>query len=263
MKIQLWIVTYNNSQDLYNNLRSLYDNSGTVGMDLSVIVINNHTNYNLAPEFQSRVRTLHNNLRSDNSLGHLARNWNQALVNGFGNLDSPQCDILITSQDDVIWQPNWYKKVLEYTKTYSFITQGHGDAVCIYKPEAVRRIGLWDERYTPSFYHDGDYLLRAVMHNRDHSSINDPGHGRIFQPLSESLIFVPTANSDREHFKHLSLGRARIPHLVWMHKWDVNPIHWTDDLLENPPKTTKCLNYVTYPHFEMSVENLAEKNYLI
>ena len=263
MKASIWIVTYNNPQDLNANLDSLMQYWQPDLLHLEVNVINNHSHYQLNSGYWDQVKTWHNRLRGDNSLGHLARNWNQALIQGFADLNNPRSDVVICSQDDVLWQPGWCTQMLTALQNYTLVTQGVGDAVVVYRADAVKRIGLWDERFAPSFYHDGDYFLRALMYNREFSSINDPAHGRILNPLDYSFAHVPAANAARVEAKNLSYGRARIPHQVWQHKWTVSPIHWTPELINSPPMNTLCKNFVTYPHFEMAVQDLDGKNYLI
>lgn len=260
-KASLWIVTYNNREDLQNNLQSLFDNFNSSVFDLSVNIINNHSNFYLAQKWENKVKVWHNVLRPDSSVGHLGRNWNEAIMAGIGNLQNPECDILITSQDDVVWLPNWAETLIDAHKKYSFITQGHGDAVVSYLPEAVKKIGLWDERYSPSFYAEGDYFLRALMYNREGSSINDPGHGRQWNTMDEKIIEVPPPNNNRNDAKHATLTKAAFPWAVWHLKWDVSPLYWNQELFDNLPTTTKTPSIVFYPHFEMDVENLVEKNY--
>lgn len=263
MKVSIWIVTYKNPEDLHNNLQTLFAYAQPDLWHMQVNVINNHSDYKLNSCWWGKVHTWHNCLRSNHSLGHLARNWNQALQLGFGDLNHPENDLVICAQDDVLWQAGWQQEIQLMTEKYSLITQGVGDAVMVYKPEAVKKIGMWDERFAPSFYHDGDYLLRALMYNKQASSINDPAHGRILNAWPQSFAQVPAANSLRVTAKNLSYGKASTPHKVWQHKWDVSPIHWSPELINSPPTCSKCVNFITYPHFEQHVENLHEKNYLI
>lgn len=262
-RISLWIVTYNNSEDLNNNLRSLFGAVGLHAVELEVNVINNHSVFHVDFEFLGKIKIYHNSLRSDSSTGHLARNWNQALILGFGNLNQPRCDMVICCQDDVIWESNWVSTLLSARASYNFITQGHGDAVTVHTVDSVKSIGLWDERFSPSFYHEGDYFLRAVIYNGAGSSINDPGHGRVWNSLNSNFVQVPPPNSLRQEAKNLSLGRAHLPFVFWQHKWPVDPINWSEQMLQQPPRQSLCVNYVTYPYFECDVEQLREKNYLV
>lgn len=259
----IWIVTYKNSEDLNTNLDSLFQYWHPDLMDIEVNIINNHTQFSLHNHWWDKVRVWHNRLRSNNSIGHLSRNWNQALIHGFVSLENPRVDYVINSQDDVIWHEGWCERVLETTQTYDLITQGVGDALIVYKIDSVRNIGLWDERFCPSFYHDGDYFLRALIYNKDKSSINDPAHGRILNPINCSFATVPSANASRVDAKNLSYGKASIPFAVWRSKWNTNPLHWTEELLKNPPSESQCLNYIQYPHFETNLQQLAGRKYVI
>jgi GT2 family glycosyltransferase len=140
LKISLWIVTYRNPVDLHNNLTSLFQNVGS--HNLSVNVINNHSSFELAFEWLGKVKIWHNVLRSDQSLGHLARNWNQAIIQGFGSLNDPKNQMVVLCQDDVIWQPDWLEQLLYLSQYYNLISQGVGDAVVAIQPSAVKKIGL-------------------------------------------------------------------------------------------------------------------------
>jgi hypothetical protein len=263
IRASLWIVTYNNREDLQNNLQSLFDNYDPSQFELTVNIINNHTNFHLAQKWENKVKVWHNILRPDTSVGHLGRNWNEAIMAGFGSLANPNVDIVITAQDDVIWLPQWANILLRAHTKYSFITQGHGDAVVSYLPQSVRRIGLWDERYSPSFYAEGDYFLRALMYNREESSINDPGHGRQWNIMEEKIIHVPEPNVNRNEAKNHTLTKAAFPWAVWWLKWNVSPTNWDQTFFENLPTSTLTPSIVMYPHFEMDVEDLVGKNYAI
>ena len=86
MKIKLFIVTYNNALELNKTLTSLFK-SDLNAIDYEVFIINNHSNFSIDEQFEKNVAILHNVLRPDNSTGYLTRNWNQALILGFGNLN--------------------------------------------------------------------------------------------------------------------------------------------------------------------------------
>lgn len=261
--VSLWIVTYKNSEDLHNNIESLLDTVDQNLINLDINIINNHTQFHLLSKFSKRVKVWDNILRSDLSLGHLSRNYNQALIHGFQDLNKPVCDYVITSQDDEIWQPNWCEWFLEQMKSYTFVTHRAGDGVVCYSASAVKKIGLWDERFSPSFYHEGDYFLRALMYNKNESSINDYEHGRVLNPVDKCLVEWPAPNNIRQQEKNRSMQLSKLPFSVWQHKWSVSPIHWSRHLIDNPPYKSRCVNYIIYPHFEMAVENLAEKNFII
>jgi len=147
MKIKIFIVTYQGENHLRDNLRSLFSGHNDEFNEIEVNIINNHSEFKIDKEFQGLVNVYHNTLRPDFSTGHLARNWNQAIINGFKSLVNPDCELLITSQDDVIWKSDWYSTLTEIMQKYTFYTSGNGDAFCCYRAEAIRNIGLWDERF--------------------------------------------------------------------------------------------------------------------
>ena len=66
-------------------------------------------------------------LRPDFSTGHLSRNYNEAIINSFEDLNDPKCDVVITCQVDTILLENWYQEVLKYLEKYNYICVGHGD----------------------------------------------------------------------------------------------------------------------------------------
>ena len=88
MKIKLYIVTYNNPEYLDKNLESLFE-TDLVDHDYEVTIINNHSNFKVREEFLEdyNLKVIHNESRPDWSTGHLARSWNQCLINGFKDLE--------------------------------------------------------------------------------------------------------------------------------------------------------------------------------
>ncbi len=97
MKLKIYIVTFDGEKHLNHNLNSLFNSQyfKKENIHCEVNIINNHSNFNINEKFKNKVSVLHNVLRPDFSTGHLARNWNQAIINGFKNLNNPDCDILI------------------------------------------------------------------------------------------------------------------------------------------------------------------------
>jgi hypothetical protein len=261
------------------------------GADVRINVINNHSEFFLEPKYEKAVTVLHNNLRPNFSLGHLARNWNQALLHGFQDLRNPASDIVVTAQDDVIFKSNWLPTLLDLHRRFSFITMGGGDAFCSYLPEAVRKIGMWDERFCSIGYQEGDYFLRALIYNRENSSINDIQHGRVHNAVGSStynndaamdfrievedrgaenrgmiredsmLITLPLRNLDRKKAHVSSMRMYGIPNAVFLHKWGLSDTDWTAE--HHAVRKSLVPNYITYPYFEKDIEGLREKNYVV
>lgn len=176
MKIKLYIVSYNNEVTLNDTLRSLFDSNI---YNTEITIINNHSNFKVSYP----VNVIHNSVRPDFSTGHLARDWNCAIINGFKTLKSPDCEILITCQDDTVFANNWLDQTIEYHKTYNFISAGWGDGFCSYLPEAIMNVGLWDERFNTIEYQEADYFNRQKIFNQEKCSINDFHHNRVHNPL--------------------------------------------------------------------------------
>ena len=174
MKIKQYIVTYNNSLQINNCLDSIFSKLSKEELSiLEIYIINNHSNLEINKEYLDNITILNNNLRPDFSTGHLARNWNQAIINGFQNLNNPDCDIVITNQDDTIFKENYINQIIELHKNFDLIQFGWGDNFISYTPNAIKRIGLWDERFCNIGYQEADYLLRAAF-NRSSDDASTP-----------------------------------------------------------------------------------------
>jgi hypothetical protein len=179
MKIRFYITTYNNNEILNDwILKSLHE-SDYDRNNVEIFVIDNHSNVHINDEYSSFVKVLANNLRPDFSTGHLARNHNQAIINGFESLTNPKCDVVVSCQNDTKVLKNWYQTLCEAMKTYTFFTTGQGDQFQAFKAEGVRNIGLYDERFCNIQFQEADYFLRAYLYNKEKSSINDHIHGRL------------------------------------------------------------------------------------
>lgn len=267
MKIKLYIVTYRNPIALAVNLRTLFDVARADVFDLNVFIINNygyldlHYGYLDPQAFHGRVSILNNMLRPDFSTGHLSRNWNQAIINGFENPNHPDCDLLLTCQDDTTWHANSFHYLFDALDKFDFITDGHGDNFCAYKIEAVRAIGLWDERFCNIGYQEADYFLRAVIYHGQRSSINDKWHGRVWQPLPHSIIHRPDNRSAEEIKSHFeSQNFHQISKAVFLEKWGCKPDQWTPAIFKARPKIR---NFMLYPYFEIHLPGLRDQNYCV
>ena len=263
-KMKIFIVTYNNATELNKTLTSLFE-SDLSSVDYQVFIINNHSNFSIAEKFEGKVTVLHNVLRPDNSSGYLTRNWNQALILGFGNLNEPDCDMVVAVQDDTVFYPRWTEYLLELHKKYSFITYGWGDNFMSWTPEAVKQIGLWDESFQMSG-HTSDYFLRALIFNKTKSSINDYYHKRVLNP--EVFHIAGRPNNIKTHRNNIKTntpyGKRKIGY-----KWGKIDgcsemlTHWTDKLF-NISDTIRPISHtpIMYPFFEDKVRTLKEQKYV-
>jgi len=255
MKIKIFITTYNNIDDVNNCVKSLLD-SDVTKENYEINVLNNHTNFIC---HYPLVKVYNNQTRPDFSTGHLSRTWNQCIINGFKDISSPDCDILVTLQDDVILKPNWFSLILPHIQKYSFMEVGGGDIMCVYTPKAIYNVGLWDERFCNIGYQEADYFLRQLVYNPDIVSINDYCHSRVHNPIYASsrareidneFLRVPAKNSTRVANSNLSLAYHGHSENMFRSKWSVPPENWNVESILNNIKTPNVNSYVLYPYFE-------------
>jgi hypothetical protein len=274
MKIRLFIVTYKRREKLAETLSSLLAGIGSNQVDL--FIINNHDDFHLDPAHAPFVRRVfHNQTRAPFSTGHLARNWNEAIILGFESLKSPACDLLITSQDDVEFRPGWLDRILTWSDKLSFMQFGAGDELCVYRPQAVTRTGLWDERYCHIGFQEADYFLRCVMHNPESSSINDFHHGRVYNPLENMKDEGLVVRLYPEAVKH-SMAQADPVHAatyaydLWSgnvfrqkygRQWRKLAGQWPAHIQSIAPKRFRIPTYAYYPYFEKDIRSPLEKGY--
>ena len=255
MTIKLFIVTYDNSPDLNANLESLYNQSYK---DFQLNIINNHSNFSIKRKYKKIIHKIyHNELRPNFSTGHLARNWNQALILGFVNLINPACDIVITAQDDTIFLPNFFENIIEAHKVYSFIQQGSGDNVCSYTPDAIHNAGIWDEQFCNIGFQEFDYLNKQLLFN-DKCIIKN---GRQLSPnqLQGELIKRPE-NNDKRAYHHVTSQSTghEISFNYFNHKYGGQ----AQLIIDGTPQQQVIPTYYTYPYFEKDIRNNAALKYL-
>ena len=64
-----------------------------------------------------------------------------------------------------------------------FLQVGRGDELMVYTPDAVKTIGLWDERYTGIVIQEGDYFTRARLCLPARACIHDEIHHRFLNTV--------------------------------------------------------------------------------
>ena len=270
MKIKFYIITYDNNTVLNDwTLESLH-NSNFPRDKVEIFVTDNHSNCVINDKYKDFVTLVPNNLRPDFSTGHQARSHNQALVNGFKSLVNPDCDMVVSSQNDSKVTYDWYDNLCEMAKTYTFISPGKGDQFLAFLPEAVRRIGLFDERLANVGHSEEDYYLRALYYNTEQSTICDYCHRRLHNVTDGGLIVKNTATGHSRRDPHHVASKNHHPlaaHILYR-KWGKYKLvmNWPDPATSMIPHIKECLdeapkNYVMYPYFEKDVYDLAGKNY--
>ena len=269
-KIKHYIVTYDNSHMLNLALESIFPMfEKYTKNEYQVYIINNHSNFSVNPKFEPFITILHNALRPDFSTGHLARNWNEALVNGFVDLDNPDCDIVITSQNDCVFNDNFISNLIELHKKYSFIQFGAGDNFVSYTVESVKKVGLWDERFCNIGYQEADYFLRQLLYNTDLCSINDYRHRRVHNSELNSITKHIISGHDRGEISHMESKKYHnISKEIYIKKWGHTPIilktdndWWNINKLKNLSPLVD--SYIFYPYFEKKITSLKAQKFIL
>jgi len=295
-KMKVYIVTYKRSDILNDSLKKLFNSDFSKLDNTQVTIINNHSDFKLNEEFRDRVKVLHNTLRPDWSNGNLAENWNQALLHGFRDLSNPDAEYVVTMQNDTSVHPKWCSNLLEMHKKFNFVVGQFGDNLVSYTPEAVKKIGLWDENFFGVQYKEADYWIRALIFNKEKSCINDTLHGielnnesapeldtTIDRNFIEEAGFAgsSTLKSRADDSEHQEIWRTRggfYKEYAWRYfyeKWSgTHPEepqksswvkNWSQKFIESPPdiSKSKIKSVIRYVYFEKDVENLDKKNYLL
>lgn len=268
MKIKHYIVTYNNNDILNSSIESIISyTSNLIGIEYEISIINNHSNFELNIDFKNKVRVLHNELRPDFSTGHLSRNWNQAIINGFKDINNPDCDILITSQNDCKFEKDYVTNLVELHKKYSFVQLGDGDNFISYTSESIKKVGLWDERFCNIGYQEADYFLRQILYNTDGCSINDFFHRRTHNVSDNHIIENVQSGYKRGDINHVTSAQYH-PHseqiykLKWGNTPQVHNSNWNHDSLKS--LTPNIDSFIYYPYFEknINVDSLTKQRYI-
>ncbi len=267
VKVKVFILTWRDSAALNNNLKTLFDGYALLNDDLKpqieVNIINNHTDFRIDDRFKDHVSVIHNVAQPDFATAMLARMWNLALIHGFRDLKNPDCDIVVTAQDDTVWNYDWIPQLLKVMNHFDFYADDAGDMVCAYRANAVKKIGLWDERFHYGFG-EGDYFLRAIKYLAEKSSINDFAHGRVWNP---SLHLAQRPEPDTTRYAEQSRSH-RFRSLSWanfLYKWKYTEMEgrWPEEIQEMVLQSETVPSTIVYPYFELDVENLQEKGYIV
>jgi hypothetical protein len=263
MKIKHYIVTYKNP--IWERCaESILACPVSADCVREIFVLNNHTNFVLPDHLRFRVFPIHNQGRPDFSTGHLARSWNQGLIHGFRSLKAPDADIVVLSQNDAEFHPDYLPKLLDLHQSFDIVTHGEGDNCVTYTATGVRRVGLWDERFCGIGHQEGDYFLRVVKYLKERASVTDRQHGRFHQPVQAITRALPTGHARREPSHLAATPYHALSEQMFFYKWGnmTGPMFWNQQ--DNDPNHAeqKMNNFVFYPYFEHDVETLVEQHYI-
>jgi hypothetical protein len=253
MKIALFIVRYKETDKLYKCLNSIGDNE-----NVSAYIINNYDILVLPEEYNNKnIKVLNNMTRPDFSTGHLSRNWNEAIINGFKNLNNPDCDRVVAIQADAILANDWYNSVVNLNKEIYYLSSGRGDEFQMFTTEGIKRVGLYDERFCNIGHQEADYFLRNLIGIPDNCCVMDYPHIRVHSRYNNIYCeqFVVASISGMPNEDHIN---SSIYHQVsqnWFNtKWDKPHWiqHWSNTSLDLPSK--RQYEIMLYPYFEKDID---------
>jgi hypothetical protein len=116
-----------------------------------------------------------------------------------------------------------------------------------YTIDAIRTVGLWDERYCNIGCQEGDYFIRQRLFNPN-STVNDKRHWREFNPINDMIVIPHPTGWDREEPSHkASIPYHGISNKIFELKYGkVNHMHWDEGW------KYKLTNgqFIMYPYFE-------------
>jgi hypothetical protein len=147
----------------------------------------------------------------------------------------------------------------KFHKKYNFITNGIGDALHSYTVDALKTVGLWDERFCNIGYQEGDYFLRHKLYNPN-SSINDDAHKRTHNSVDTDIVARGRICGFRRQVESnvSSMKYHKVSAEAFKKKWGTCPISgkfWdiTKDML--------LPQFILYPYFECNLIDTAQMNY--
>lgn len=277
MKIHIGIVTYNNSKDLNALLKSLVE-SDLMEHEYHIEVVNNHPTFYVEEQLKSYITVYHTE-RENHTEGHISKDYNGIILRGFESLTNPKNDLVITIQDDNTVKPDFVKNLIEFHKKYTMVTSGPGDNFVSYMPDAIKNIGLWDESL-PSIG-DADYLLRSVIWNFPHTSINDVGQERVVNPITNdehkpywdaeyrthsiltNCVSITENVIRQQNLSHL-WNRVSTFSIAFSNKWGkgIPESQWSEQFISSIQRTLRpnIHQKILYPDFEKDVID-AENRY--
>lgn len=265
-KIKVYAVRYKENIDIF--LNKFYSDP-TVENDmkdgsLQLFIINNYSTVDRSLYSDKVTHIFNNEIRPDFSTGHLSRNWNQAIINGFKDLDNPDCDVVVCMQIDAYLNKEWYQKVKKVlsTEEIQYFCCGNGDECQLFRPAIIKKVGLFDERFCSIFYQEADYFLRVLTRAPQNAVFLDFKHIRVHNEIipTEELseyIFVETVENERQPESiaafNVSLKTGSSTHKYFQHKWPSIScaIHWNTAVIkESVNKDNINREYMLYPYFE-------------
>ena len=175
-KIKVFIATYKRNDILAETLDWLFKSDFNDVCNGEVFVLSNHTSTEIEDRHKDKVKVIRNEGRPDWSNGNLSESWNQAIVHGFKDLSKPDCDYVVTLQNDALVDKNWCSNLIKFHERFDFIKGKFGDNVMSFTPQHIKKVGLWDERFCSIQFKEADYDIRSIQRNGDRVYLDDVMH---------------------------------------------------------------------------------------
>ena len=279
-QIRVFIVIYKDLKNLQRLLLSIA-HSDLLKHTHEVVVINN---YGCLKDLIERIRAensrlnlriIDNSVRPDFATGHLARDWNTALIQGFKDLDDPISDVVVLMQGDTNVKASWASTLWDHhiNQNFSFLQAGAGDEIHSYTAEAVRDIGIWDERFCGIGFQEADYFFRAKCSNVN-IMLNDYHHGRWVHAkdtLSDQVLgpgrSLGVNSSPEEHHRANAGGGFHIGRHFLHVKFDTHGHYHAFEGCPIAQRYEHCSDplvptFMFYPYFEKKIRDLEKKKYM-
>lgn len=152
-KVAIYILSYDENQLLHNLLQSIEKSNIWINEDikLNMTIINTNKisfHHRFTYQLHHNIHVV-NTLQSSLTQGFTARYYNMALLSGFNDLKNPLSDYVITIQADSSLCGGWFQAVKDAHENEGcdLVQAGTGDQLMSYNIDAVRSLGLWDERF--------------------------------------------------------------------------------------------------------------------
>ena len=265
MLIKIFLVTYRNNHVLNIALKSL-SASDIRKYDHEVTIVNNDRSHEVAVDADLRginIDFWSNCTRPPFSTGHLARNWNESIINGVVDLHAPQCDYLMCCQNDVQFKSNAFGSLMAHMKGHDFISYGAGDACHLHTAASLRKVGLFDERFCNIGHQETDYFLRQFLYNRLGCSINDYHHGHTWNVLNDNILIDTATGWARREPTHIeSMRYHSIAIATFTIKWGKGYHEMIMNPAILPSRQPVSPQFFNYPYFEDKIPSPETRGYI-
>jgi hypothetical protein len=267
MKITIYVITYKNDKILNEWLLASLANSNYPKDKICLHIQNNFSDkVVIDKEFETYVNYIHHNtIRLSRSFGHLSRDWNHGIMNGFVDLNKPRSDMVMLLQNDTKLTSDWYEKTCDVMQDNYFVSFGAGDQCMIIRPECVKKVGMIEERFCSLSWQEYDYFLRCILRIPMKTSINDEYHQRLHRPLNYLCPIKKTETGMERKENYFLAGTHYESENFLKKKWPCRDM-WGESSWLLAKKISQSgaplvPMYIMYPYFEKDIDQSVYKQW--